>query len=229
MLDYIRYCNKNKLSVDTSHKMYSMYQGEEVEVSTNGKLTMEDFMKAKKALEAANCPMNDFCVAMPTPFGFCAQANPAPFDMGCNKQEGKTPMNTERDYLNRRLREVNSEVSDGLRKQFNIDQDLGPKTYKELIAWVTGGQYTLDAKKTACIDETVATESWFIDPMMGITWTGRGVEDRPNYVLAQAARKKAYQAAQDIVNTGDAAAGLAALNEFAAFTYTVPVATPVAA
>lgn len=213
MLSYLEYLDVNKRQPSAkAAKMYLKYIDGEKEIM-NG------------------------CAPTKCGFEFATLKWPAPCDMGCdqqevalgNRQEGKTPMNTERDYLNRRLRDVNLDLTDGLRKQFLVDEYLGPRTYKELIAWVTGGQYTLDAKKTAYIDETVATESWFIDPMSGITWTGRGVEDRPNYNLASAARKKAYQAAQDIVNTGDAAAGLAALNEFAAFTYTVPEATPVAA
>lgn len=199
---------------------------------------MEDVMKAKKMLEKANvpsCNLVAYCDSTAVAaFGCCTTAStpvrPSVIawldDCECEKkQEGKTPMttNTERDYLARRLTEVHYELIHELTKTYNIGVYTGPRTYKELIDFITNNKYTLDTKRTTVVDAQVADEEyWATNAMEGIIWNGRGVEDRKTYDLAKKALEDAKVTARDVIMTSDAAAGLAAFNTFKTWTYTAP-------
>lgn len=198
-------------------------------------------MKAKKALQATNIPQ------YPTPkFDLCfmdeCPPTPALPTLGdilgckpstrCQEQEGKTQMNTntERDYLARRVESVSYDLDSKLEKQFNLGKNTNPRTYKDLIDWVTNGKYTLDTKITGKIDAIVADdETYYGSSFDGIVWTGAGFTvDHAGYVIARKAMQAARTVARDVVMTQDATAGLAALNAFEAWTYTAPAVTPTA-
>lgn len=195
-------------------------------------------MKAKKALQAANIPqypttkfdlcfMDNLCPSTP------ATCSAAMADINrCEKQEGKTQMNTntERDYLARRVESVSYDFDSKLEKQFNLGKNTNPRTYKDLIDWVTNGKYTLDTKITGKIDAIIADdETYYGSSFDGIVWTGAGFTvDHAGYVIARKAMQAARTVARDVVMTQDATAGLAALNAFEAWTYTAPAVTPVA-
>lgn len=146
----------------------------------------------------------------------------------CKKEEKEDTMTyneteANRKYLNNRLYESKYVKRDELVKQFNIHKPSVPTNYKQLIDAITGGQYTLDTKRTAVIDAGIADGDYIYNAFDGIKWTFPGMPDLAGYSTAEKAMEKAYTTAKDTVNTGDAVAGLAALQAFEAFVY-VPTA-----
>lgn len=219
ILSYFEYKERNYpfYSNDFVIPKYNMYyEGEqEIEMKMNSKKSWPCPVATDVLLCTSECT--------PTP---CSDY-PDFRDGGCekqevdtvNRQEGKTQMNTnsERDYTKSRLYGVSNDKTCALRIQFKVDEYLGPRTYKDLIDWVTNGKYTLDTKQTNIVDSQSVEYSWFADPMSGIVWNGKGVADHKGYGAAMAAKKIAYQSAMDIIMTSDAAAGLAALQAFEAW------------
>lgn len=142
-----------------------------------------------------------------TPMAYCNSTTPA-----------KSDAQVQRDYLTGRLREVRYIVSDGLINMFNLHVNQQPKTYKELIDWIKNDKFTLDTKRTAKIDAFVGDGDWYGSYFDGIIFTGSGKpKDYDGYTAATVEMDKAYTAAMDVIVTGDAAAGLAALQKFEAF------------
>lgn len=163
--------------------------------------------------------------AIPQPFVTCYYDEPpANCKTACCKQEqeGTTPMNTERDYLNRRLNEVSNSFDRDLRKQFHIDENDGPRSYKELIDWIKNDKFKINAKIAKAVDVYFEEDGIYYGSFLeGIIWTGRGwTSDRLGYNVAREAMLKAHTVAKDTVNTGDAAAGLKALQDFQSWMYT---------
>lgn len=147
-------------------------------------------------------------------------------DLCCNKQEGTTPMNTnsERDYLNRRVGEINRIHDRDLAKQFHLGENTQPKTYKEMIDWIKNDKYEIDKKLAKRIDSYVDDDGVYFGTFLdAIIWTGCGFKvDREGYDTAHEALCKARRETLDVINVSDAAAGLKALQEFEAWTYEVP-------
>jgi len=56
----------------------------------------------------------------------------------------KTDADKMRSYLSSRLGEANYAKRDQMRKLFNLDAITIPKTYKDLIAAIKDGKYTID-------------------------------------------------------------------------------------
>lgn len=148
----------------------------------------------------------------------------------CKKEEKEDTMTyneteANRKYLNNRLYESKYVKRNELVKQFNIDASAQPGNYKQLIDAIKNGNYTLNTKRTAVIDAVIAEgDNYYGSPFDGITWTYLGLPDFAGYSTAEKAMEKAYTTAKDTINTGDAVAGLAALQAFEAFVYTAPAA-----
>ncbi len=141
--------------------------------------------------------------------------------MGCKKTkeevENTMTTNSERDYLVRRIREIHNEITNRLYSQFRMSNSDSPQTYKELIDAITNKQYSLDEKMTARVD---AGEANYYGPFYGFVWNMPDAPDSKGYEAAHKAARKAYQDALDIIQTSDAAAGLAAMKAYADWTYT---------
>lgn len=195
MISYPKYLKVNKLDdSQTSFKMYSKYYyGEqEIEAKTSSLVSNE--------APPANYP----------------RVNPG-IPACIQKQEVENTMNTERDYLNRRIDTVRADKKADIQEKFNIYKNLAPRNYKEMIDWIKTGKYEVDAKRTAYID---SCEDEFFNAFDGITWTGRGKVDRAGFDAAVIELNKQHQSVKDIINTMDAEQGLKALREFEAWNYT---------
>lgn len=179
------------------------------------------------------------------------QAVPCTNEMKCKKyqEEGKTPMryndnyasasatvaaqpsdtSVTRDYLLKRLASADYPKNRKIIELFNLDVDNSPKTYQQLIDAIKNGTYTLDPKRTAKVDEAVADHEkqdceYYGSVFDGIIWGGPQ-PDKKGYTAAKEEQNKQYTAAKDTIMVGDAAAGLAALQAFEAWT---PTATTTA-
>jgi len=158
------------------------------------------------------------------------------------KQEGKTPMRyndnyacasvttaksdaaTQRDYLIGRLESAVRNKRIELDKFFNRFVDNTPKTYKELIDAIKNDKFTLDTKVTARVDAIHEDDDFGYcggNPFYGIVWSGP-VFDEKAWQAGKEAAGKQETAAKDIIMTGTAADGLAALQAFEAW---LPAAT----
>ena len=222
MLTFKQYWKKNwpRACRTEARGYYNMYVKGEEEITAQS-LTMTDFNKAKKALCAAKVPCENI--------SFCA-INKAPafmdfFECCVEKQEGTTPMNTntERDYLNRRVLDVYHALKRDLAKQFHIDENTAPKTYKEMIDWIKNDKFEIDKKHAKLVDAHVEADCHYYGSFLdGIIWTGAGKVDHEGFEVAHEALSKALQEAKDVINTSDAAAGLKALKEFEGWEYVAP-------
>lgn len=163
-----------------------------------------------------------------------------PADDCCKKQEGNKPMrinetyataaitnpksdeSIQRDYLLGRLNGANYPKREELTKIFNLYVNNAPKTYKELIDAIKNDKFKLDTKRTARIDQRIEDmddEECFyggIDAYDGILWDGPQ-SDPKGYHTAIGEMATQDKAARDAIMTGDAAAGLTALQAFEAW------------
>lgn len=223
--EYRKSANITHISRVRAREMYNMYIKGEEEIMGSGcaqSITPTDFARAKEALNKANVPMKS--ISFSAPFK-CAPFWDVAINTECKQeQEGTTPMNTERDYLNRRLDETVRKLDQNLSKQFHLGESTAPKTYKEMIDWIKNDKFEIDKKQAKMIDLYIEEDNVYYGSFLdGIVWTGAGFKnDREGYDAAYKVMRKAFQEAKDIVNTSDAAAGLKALQEFEAWTYEVP-------
>lgn len=162
------------------------------------------------------CSINYATPCTATSLNWCKQA--------CKKEEKEDTMiynetEASRKYLNGRLQDTRYALRAVLDKQFNISASSQPNNYKQLIDAIKNDNYTLNAKRTAQIDPVIADGDYYGSPFDGITWTYPGLPDFVGYTAAEKALEKAATVAKDTVNTGDAAAGLAALQAFEAWTF----------
>jgi hypothetical protein len=158
------------------------------------------------------------------------------------KEEGKTPMRyndnyasanayvaspqsdvaTQRDFLLKELDLADYPKQKELQKLFNLNVDNTPKTYKEVIDIIKAGTYTIDPKIAKKVDAFDLSDNgndlddYHYGPMYGIVWPGP-VSDWDGYHTAEKEKSKQYSAAKRIIMTGDAAAGLKALQDFEAW------------
>lgn len=203
---------------------------------------MEDFMKAKKALEATNklvtgglhlkfAPLPKAVPCVEVPFG----SLPGEYI----KKEGKTPMRynetnayasvsapksdiaIQRDFLLSQLADAWYPKDRELENFFNLHVDNTPKTYKEMIDAIKNDKFKIDPKAKKIIeaeadDEDEELPCGYWGPMYGIIWDGP-VADREGYHKARDEARKQKTAAERIIMTSDGAAGLAALQAFEAW------------
>jgi len=218
--------------------------------STEAKLSINDFYKAKAALEAANVPEPYFYLApLPTAVP-CVECPPpctaAPkFKWGCKKQEGKTPMRynennataivstaktdaaVQRDYFIGRLENARYPQCSKLEKLFNLHVDNTPKTFADAIAAIKAGDYTIDKNIQKRYDEFKdegKLDNWYWGYQYGIVWNG----PKPDYKGYEAALydlEAQMNTARDTIMSGDAAAMKAAVETFEAWTPTVATTT----
>jgi len=134
-----------------------------------------------------------------------------------------------RDYLLKRLASADYPKDVELLKFFNLYVDNTPKTYKDMIAIIQAGTYTIDPKIAARVaaneaDADDEDECAFpFGPFHGIIWPGP-VADRKGFESALVEKEKQYRAAKDAVMVSDAATGLAAIQAFEAWMPVTPVA-----
>lgn len=207
------------------------------ETEMNTSLSINDFYKASEALAKANVPppytvsscsttaCYDLCI-FPEPAP-CQAKKKAPWaTKACNQEEEnsmtQTDTTTQRDYFNARLRSADDYGREQkLRTLFNIDTRQGPASYKELIEWITTGQYKLDEKSTKRIDQCVEDECWPSDPFAGIIFTAKPVADYDGWHAARAENTRQKTLAKDaIMATTDGAVMAKAVADFEAWTPT---------
>lgn len=120
------------------------------------------------------------------------------------------------DYVASRVSTIANQKRNDLRKQFNLDETT-PRTGQEAIDAIKAGNFRLRDEK-----EIPYWSGW----ASYITWQAPGVKpDNKGFNLASEALDAKEAATRDIINTGDAAAQLAAINDLLAWTYTAPAAS----
>lgn len=202
------------------------------------KLSMEDFMKAKKALEKANVPMTDFYVSeeyafnmftptytslVPlsygtTPEGCCGTA-PTPkekekkmynFDTDCCNSAPANPELVAKDYLVGRLFDAKDRKYSAAYEAFGLTIDNRPTTPKDLVERITSGKFVI---KT---DMEIYKTHY---PMDCIEWRDPAIKkDRPGFEAWEKLLNTAHLAAKDQIMIGTPADGLKALQAFEAST-----------
>lgn len=141
----------------------------------------------------------------------------------CCKQEKEeensmTTYATERAHLNARVREITWQKEVSFCDLFKMNADPTPKSYKELIAAITGGKYTLDAKRVKKIDAALEdNRNIWCGPFDGIVFEG-DKPDRDGYTNAITELQKRSQAARDTIATLTPDLGLKALQDLEAWT-----------
>ena len=200
-------------------------------------LTVDEFMRACKALEANNLPSHthSYTIASnpPMPNQVYVAGNGWADLYSEQKEEknmcyAKTNYNTagvsvvsqptveatQRDYFSSRVSQVQRKLIEGLREQFNMDAPDRPRTFAELLDKIQSGDYTYDQKK---VDE-VGEEAKYYNWDFGVTWT-KANPDRKGY---EAAVKAVKEEAQRVVDAGTLSGVdglLALLTEFQNWTY----------
>lgn len=179
-----------------------------------------DIMKKKSIFGNPNCVVSLGCST--TIVGQRCDTivldDPHPWPKKKEEENSMTTQNTERDYLKRRLMDALYIFQDDIATAFRIRNSETPKTYSELIDAIKNGKYTLDEKVTKRVDayfEENGFTPW--GPFYGIKFQLDTAPDRDGYDAAEKALNKRWQDAQDIIMTGDAAAGLKALQDFEAW------------
>lgn len=120
------------------------------------------------------------------------------------------------DYVSGRVNCIASQKRDALRLQFNLDE-TSPKTGQEAIDLIKAGTYQLKDEK-----EVPYWANW----TSYIIWRAPDVKpDNKGFALADKALDDKVNSVRDIINTGDTAAQLAAINDLLAWTYTAPAAS----
>lgn len=191
-------------------------------------ITVKDFYKAKEALKKANVPTSSVFVTFGTQTNMFDFPAPTCAKKACCPKEKEDTMNyneieASRKYLNQRASETFYTKERDLSKQFKLDKKDRPQTYKDLIDAIKNGNYELDTKKTTSIDGYVDDEGYYFGSMLdGIVWKLPDGPDRDGFDAAYKAAKAALTAAKDVINTQDSAAGLKALQDFEAWTYSPP-------
>lgn len=213
-------------------KLYARYV--ETEMNT---ITIDDMIKAKDGLVKANASNLQYPVFFSTINVPTCEAPKAKAKFGAKvcdkKQEVENTMTTyneieaSRKYLNNRVQSVFWTKRNAIATQFRIHNSDTPRTYKELIDAIKNDKFTLDAKRTAAIDEYVADEDWYGNAFDGIKFNLPTAPDRDGYKAAADALEKAKTATYDVIATADPAAGLKALQDFEAWTFTAPTTTTV--
>lgn len=141
-------------------------------------------------------------------------------DIPDNKEEenSMTDFYHERNYLINRVNNISWEKERELYDIFKMDADPSPKTYKELIDAIKNDKFKLDAKITKKVDCAVENNEFYLfgDAFNGIIWDGERA-DFEGYKAATRELNKRKQAALDVIETQDPAAGLKALQDFEAW------------
>jgi hypothetical protein len=142
-------------------------------------------------------------------------------------QAPKSDIAVQRDYLLSQLTTAFHPKEREFQTTFNLYVDNTPKTYIDMIAAIKDGKYTIDPKaekRVADWEEDEEDGPSYFGPLYGIVWDGP-VADRKGYDQAVKDLRKQKTEAERIIVTGDAAAGLAALQAFEAWQPTVATAT----
>ena len=186
-----------------------------------------------------DCPNKFGCKTL-APLPKAVPCNCPVDDTYCCKQEGKTPMRyndnyasasasvqaqpsdtaVQRDFLLSELAKADYPKDTELRKLYNLYVDNTPKTYKDLIAIIQAGTYTIDPKVAKQLENTQEeaeddfAPNW--GPIHGIIWPGP-VADYDGYKAAGTEKSKQYAVAKRVIMTDDAKAGLAAIQAFEAW------------
>jgi hypothetical protein len=128
---------------------------------------------------------------------------------------------TQRNYLLERLDSLYYPKTRELEKTFNLYVDNTPKNYQELIDAIKGDKFKITEKAKQKLADMKDRDAEYIfpDPTYGFIWDGPQ-PDRKGYSAALNEMEKTQTAARDTIMTGDAAAGLSALQAFEAWTPT---------
>lgn len=141
----------------------------------------------------------------------------------------KTDLQTQREYLLGRWKDVNNSFSYGtvnskMTDAFHLNADSTPKTSKELFDGITSGKYTLDAKRVA-LQEISAAKGPFYDedeefvhgPLYALNFGGLSPDSLGYETAANDFRNK-LKLLKDQIMTGDPAASATALQALEAWT-----------
>jgi len=228
-MNYTKYCKLNNIDPKDvlSSKMFWFYKEAEV-ASTDIKKKSDCLAPLPKAVPSSPCPRGGGIECHPT---VCDCWN-------VTQQEGKTPMRyndnyasasasvqaqpsdtaVQRDFLLSELAKADYPKDKELRSLFNLYVDNTPKTYKDMIAIIQAGTYTIDPKIAKQIESGLEKDEDFCygGPMHGIIWPGP-VSDYDGFNVASVEKTKQFAAAKRIIMTDDAKAGLAAIQAFEAW------------
>lgn len=216
--------------------------------STNKSITINDFNKACQALQAANVPhvSTNYISTLPKavppwPTSPCENECPS---VTFTKEEGKpmryndnyasatanvsTPKSdtaTSRDYFLKRLEGAMYPKREGFMDLFNLNIDNQPKNYKDLIAAIKDGKYTIDKKVEKRFEASDEDNGWYFGSLHGIIWDGPK-QDYEGYRKALEELKKQDTAARDAIMAAATAGDMkAAVDAFEAWTPTVATTT----
>lgn len=141
----------------------------------------------------------------------------------CEQKQEKEVENTMTDYrnernrLNERVMSVSYDKEQEIYNLFKMDADPTPRTYKDLIAAITGGKYKLDEKRTKYLDACIENALYFPGSALdGFIWEGEK-PDTDGYAAAIKEMKKRRTAAIDAIMVLEPVEGLKALREFEAW------------
>lgn len=187
------------------------------------KLNMEDFMKAKKALMAAQIPMSNM-YAVQSPFvDYPCGVNPRSVgvnetpecDQGQKKKEKKmnfnfdseSPQANTLEYLSNRTYNVYSAKRDGLMKKYGLVDDDAPTTPREVIDRLASGKFVVNQDNMD--KRAYGSFNYFVwrDPAQK--------KDKEGFAVAETALNAARTKAEDVmVVMTDPATQLKALQDF---------------
>lgn len=170
--------------------------------------------------EEGNNPMySTKTVAVPTQAAYASSIT-------IQAPEGESDAMKQRDYLLGELREITrnewreSHKLAELRKLFNIDAPMAPRTSQEIIDAFTKNLVTIDQAKVdaqtkfLAADEDTQHDLWkegIRDRYYGITFTALPVADRKGYMAAYAEWQKMVTLTERTIKIGSPADGLAAI------------------
>lgn len=121
-----------------------------------------------------------------------------------------------RDHLKTQLREARYEKMSEAAPVFNLNVNNTPKTFRDLIAAIKDGKFTIDEKFARKVDAKIANDEpiWY-SPLEGIIWDGPQ-QDYAGYRAFEDHLQKEYQKAKDEIIVLPLEQGLEALRRFQA-------------
>lgn len=149
---------------------------------------------------------NNMCYSKNTSTGAVASISVAPDRSDADK----------RDHLKAQLREARYEKMSEAAPLFNLNVNNTPKTFRDLIAAIKDGKFTIDEKFAKKVDAKIANDEpiWY-SPLEGIIWDGPQ-QDYAGYHAFEDHLQKEYQKAKDEIIVLPLEQGLEALRRFQA-------------
>lgn len=190
-------------------------------------------MRAKKALECAKvsqpCKVTPHFTAVPNtvvtfdPGAYYISSGTASISYAVQTPVKKeetmyTETQTQRNYLETRLRNIYASKRTDLNKQFHIDRYV-PSSFKEALEKIKTGKFSFDEKRLENLEDDYGGEYFDLYCLVSLIDWDLEPADKAGFKAAEKLLDKAYTDAKDQVTVASPEKGLEALKAFEGTTF----------